>query len=408
MYANDLKAIIGIITLTKSVIDLCEEDKRRRLQTSPDQNAITNLQNQLFYDDEETFRIFHSMSSHSYRKLLRVLRGRLERQMNYMASAEMRLQMTLRFLATGESFGTLAGVFQLPKAGIRSIVVETLNTIVKRLKRTFLQIPRTEEEWLRIACDFQKFWNFPHCLGAVDGHHIAFRSKSKSDDGYTNYRNFNSIILLALVDAHHRFLHIDASGKGGAEDAFTESSLFDAMDSNWLNIPPELSLDGLEEELPHVILASQGFDLQPWLMKPHDLPSTMIKKVFNYRLNRAHRVVVNALGIMSSKFRALQTEIKLEVPQLEKLVTATGILHNFLIHEEREEYLHGLEKEDTDFIALIPGDWRSNTFLMGLAHSPIHLDGSENVASSIRDGFTTYLNTSGGVSWQNDSVKEFT
>lgn len=428
---EDIKTILDILNLAKSVIDLCEKDKRRRRQQLKEKTPIESPLKELLFGDEETFRAEHSMSTLSFRKLLRILRGRLERQNSQSTgsvSADMRLHMTLRFLATGESFGTLAGIFQLPKKRIKDIVVETLTSIVKRLKRTFLQIPRTEEQWRGIARDFQDIWNFPHCLGAVgnkmafskeksytfflflDGHHIAFRSKTKTDASYSNYRDFNSIIMLALVDAHHRFLYVDATCKGGAEDAFTESSLFDAMESNWLNIPPESTLPGLEEELPHVILSDQGFHLQPWLMKPYEMSeaSTMVQKVFNYRLNRAHRVVGNALGIMSSRFRALQTELKLEeVSQIERLVMATTILQNFLISEEREDYLRGLEKEDTDFMALIPGDWRTNTLLMGLARLPDQQDDCESVAPSVRDGFTTYFSSTGAVSWQLEAVKEF-
>ncbi|XP_017025421.1 putative nuclease HARBI1 isoform X1 [Drosophila kikkawai] len=397
---KDIKTVLDILHLAKSVIDLCEKDKRRRRQQ---QTAFKCPLRELLLGDEETFRAFHSMSTLSFRKLLRILRARLERQDSQITGsvpAEVRMHMTFRFLATGESFATLAGIFQLPKKRIKDIVAETLSSIVKRLKRTFLEIPRTEEQWLSIARDFQEMWNFPHCLGAVDGHHIAFRSKTITDASYSNYRQFKSIIMLALVDAQHRFLYVDASCKGGAEDAFTDSPLFDAMESNWLNIPPESNLPGLEEELPHVILADQGFHLQPWLMKPYETSEaqTMVKKVFNYRLNRAHRVVGNALGIMSNRFRAIQTELELEeVSQITNLVKATSILHNFLISEEREEYLHGLETEDIDFMALIPGDWRANNFLMGLAPLSDRLDDCENVARSVRDGFTTYFSSTGAV-----------
>jgi hypothetical protein len=36
----------------------------------------------------------------------------------------------------------------------------------------FFQFPRTEEKWKQIASNFEKRWNFPYCLGAVDGKHI--------------------------------------------------------------------------------------------------------------------------------------------------------------------------------------------------------------------------------------------
>lgn len=166
-----IETILDILNLSKSVIDFCEAERLRRLgQKEHSLNHVESPQKDIQFECEETFRVFHSMSSLSYRKLLHVLRGRLELQdsrKGNVASPEVRLQMTLRFLATGESFGTLTGVFHIPTADVRIIVADTLASIVKRLKRTFLQIPRSEEAWLQIASDFQELWNFPHCLGAV-------------------------------------------------------------------------------------------------------------------------------------------------------------------------------------------------------------------------------------------------
>ncbi|XP_022224218.2 putative nuclease HARBI1 [Drosophila obscura] len=379
-----------------------KKKRHRRKGATP----IRTISKACTYSDEDSFRGLHGMSLSAFGTLLKQLRSRMERKNPTLLPAETRLQMALRYLTTGDSFSALAGIYQVPKASMRYIVEEVIKAIEKELKKTYLQAPQTEEEWLDIAKEFERLWHFPHCLGSLDGHHIAFRSKTATTDAsYTNYRQFQSVIMLALVDAQHRFLYVDASSPGGAADAFTESSLYNGLESNLLNIPHEKRLPGMDEELPHVVLADKRFALQPWLMKQHEIPSTIEQKIFNYRLKRAHRVVVNARGIMSSRFRALQTEIKLQASIVEKLVMATCILHNLLVREEPQEYLRGLEKEDTDYVSLIPGEWRTNTIFMELAQPPIQFDGSENVAISIRDGFTTYLNASGAVPWQMEAVK---
>jgi len=38
------------------------------------------------------------------------------------------------------------------------------------------QIPSNEEEWKKVACDYDKIWNFPHCVGAMDGKHVVIES----------------------------------------------------------------------------------------------------------------------------------------------------------------------------------------------------------------------------------------
>ena len=77
---------------------------------------------------------------------------------------------------------------------------------------------------------FSERWNFHHCLGALDGKHIAIR-KPKNAPEYHNYKGFYSIILLALADANYRFRYIQVGDPGGSSDAglYNESELKDAF-----------------------------------------------------------------------------------------------------------------------------------------------------------------------------------
>lgn len=36
-----------------------------------------------------------------------------------------------------------------------------------------MQCPSTAGEWEEIADEFERQWNFPHCLGALDGKHVV-------------------------------------------------------------------------------------------------------------------------------------------------------------------------------------------------------------------------------------------
>jgi len=34
-----------------------------------------------------------------------------------------------------------------------------------------------ETMWLRVAAEFEAYWDFPHCLGGVDGRHVRVKVK---------------------------------------------------------------------------------------------------------------------------------------------------------------------------------------------------------------------------------------
>ncbi|CAH1379217.1 unnamed protein product [Tenebrio molitor] len=80
---------------------------------------------------------------------------------------------------------------------------QPIDAIYNVLKDEYLKTPKTKDEWTTIASRFEKEWNFPNSLGTLDGKHIAFRARKTNGSFYYNYKQFNSIILMALVDADY-------------------------------------------------------------------------------------------------------------------------------------------------------------------------------------------------------------
>ena len=86
-----------------------------------------------------------------------------------------RLALRLRFLATGESFRSLHFLFRISRPAISYIVTEVCEAIPKKRGPSYLKVPSSEQERLQIAKQFEEKWNFPNCLGAIDGKLITLQ-----------------------------------------------------------------------------------------------------------------------------------------------------------------------------------------------------------------------------------------
>ena len=167
----------------------------------------------------------------------------------------------------------------------------------------------------------------------MDGKHIMIQPPSNTGSYYFNYKQRFSIVLLAIVDANYNFTYIDVGCNGRISDGgvFKNSNLFRALEENSLNMPKMDILPFTEINFPYFIVADEAFPLKEYILKPYSQRGlTLERRIFNYRLSRARRVVENAFGILSNRFRIFMTPINLIPEKVEIITFACCSLHNFL------------------------------------------------------------------------------
>lgn len=102
-------------------------------------------------------------------------------------------------------------------------------------------MPKPDEAmWVKIEEEFRTRWNFPNCIGAVDGKHVLLDKPPNTGTLYYNYKKTFSIILLAVVDAHYKFVLVDVGALGRNSDGgvFSNCTFGKKLQKNELNIPP--------------------------------------------------------------------------------------------------------------------------------------------------------------------------
>nr|XP_015192141.1 PREDICTED: uncharacterized protein LOC102689759 [Lepisosteus oculatus] len=366
------KQIVAAVAVACAL--LCGEKKKKRLRRRTrsrshlfgcGQYGLTVLQRQLELNDRTGFRELLRMTAEEFDFLLERVSPLISKQdtkLRKAITARERLSVTLRFLATGESFTLLGFKYHIGRSTVSDIVTTTCEALHKVLKEDYLKTPTSEDQWGAIAKDFYEKWHFPNCLGAVDGKQIYIQPPAHSGSTSYNYKGRFSVVLMGIADANYSFTYVSVGCQGRIPDAgiFAHSDLHRAMDEGRLSIPPAEPLPDTNTVLPYAFLGDDAFPLRPDLMKPyshrqldHD------QRVFNYRLSRARRVVENAFGILANRLRVFRTTICLEPDKVAKITLASVCLHNYLRQCRSEAYMPPAlaDQEDTEH-QVIPGNWR--------------------------------------------------
>lgn len=183
------------------------------------------------------------------------------------------------------------------------------------------------------------------------------------------------------------------------------------FDNNDINLPKPKELYPGGPVLPYYFIGDEAFGLKSYIQKPYpgrsqgNLP--VAKRVFNYRLSRARRVVENSFGILANKWRIFRKPIEAKLATVDLIIRAATCLHNYVLIEEeslkpwQKSYLSkSLVNRDVNGV-VVPGDWRNDTNPL----TQIGKQGSNNQSGAqavVRDTLKDYFMNEGEVPWQWD------
>lgn len=258
-----------------------------------------------------------------------------------------KLLLTLTYLKSGSTFSNLSFWWMCNRVTLGRITHEVCQAIIQYLEVAADCRPGTTADWENIADEFWKLWQLPHCLGAVDGKHIGVKKFGKHGSLLFNYKGFNSIILLAFVDARYRIIHFNVGAPGSRsdggvfeEDRFGRALLRGKMES-WLPVAARLpgDKDNIIGKTNYFFVGDNAFRMHPHLIKPYTTGDDFFdsRTAFtNYRLSRARVVVENVFGQMSGKWNILNGGMTTKRELSILVVKACCHMHNFIRLEKNE------------------------------------------------------------------------
>ena len=141
-------------------------------------------------------------------------------------------------------------------------------------------MPSCEKDWVDIADETFKVWQFPNGIAAADGKHICIMNPAGGGSEYYNYKGFYSIVLMALVTFDYKFLYVDIGCQGRISDGGVRAntSFYKNLRSGQLRLPSPRHLPKPEDpvwephwtdqDMPFGIVGDKAFPLTENFMKP--------------------------------------------------------------------------------------------------------------------------------------------
>ena len=221
----------------------------------------------------------------------------------------------------------------------------------------------------------------------------------RSGSLYYDYKGTCSTVLMALVDADLKFIAIETGSFGRNSDGgiFARCPLGQRIASGQFNFPENQPLPDFQRvgPMPFVAVGDEAFPLLTNLLRPY--PGRQIPlshQLFNYRLSRARRTVENAFGILAARWRVFHIKIALAPQNVNEIVKASSVLHNFIMTQPTSSTSVQQLLEDAPSLSQAEGIRP----IRGVGNRAGH------EALSVCDSFWEFFAQDNSVSWQYNHV----
>lgn len=92
----------------------------------------------------------------------------------------------------------------------------SVHASAKKYKVDSNKVPNSHEKWTKVSKRFYQPWHFSNCCGALNGKHIAIEEPANCGSDYFNFKKYNIIVLMAMVDADYKFSFVEVPAYGRA------------------------------------------------------------------------------------------------------------------------------------------------------------------------------------------------
>lgn len=289
----------------------------------------------------EEWRENFRMSRRSFYSLCEKLSPYIEGETTRMRDpieVDRQVALTLYYLSDEGRMRKTANTFGLSRASMSVVVRKVCKAISEQLGPQLIKLPKTEAEVMEKVNLFSTRYDFPQCLGAVDGTHVEIKQPSDNATDYINRKSRFTINVQACCDCDCLFMDVVVKWPGSVHDArvFTNSSLNTKFKNGDIPTCPKRIVAGMDP-VQVFILGDPAYPLLPYVMKEYaNGGATQEEQYYGYRLCSARNVIECAFGRLKARFSLLRRATDINLLDLPTVVYACFVLHNFCeINKER-------------------------------------------------------------------------
>ncbi|XP_021699796.1 putative nuclease HARBI1 [Aedes aegypti] len=331
---RNFRFIINLVIAASSVVLLKKRNQRKRKRAAHWVHPYLAERKSkgryaTDFDDmvsgEKFFKENFHMSKNSFDQLFKLVEKDLAPKRNTRPKdgipPKLKLGLVIEYLASGGLQRHLASCYRVSKQHMGSIIDQVCDAICRALS-AYVADP-CQESFLDVANGFNSRWNFPNCIGAIDGKHVSIKAPPNAGSIFYNYKGFHSLALMAICDASYRFTYLDVGAYGSEGDCniFKESKFGTDVLHDRLDFPENATVNGVK--LPFFYVADDAFPLCKRIIKPYSKKNLSAEeRIFNYRLSRARRCIENAFGLLCSKWACLKKTLYCSPDRAQKIISA--------------------------------------------------------------------------------------
>ncbi|XP_023293320.2 uncharacterized protein LOC111676598 [Lucilia cuprina] len=311
-----------------------------------------NIRKELLFRSNEIYHLncFFNITEKQFRYLVNILEPLVTvlepHRKKKSFSAEERIAITLKYLATGEVNSCRNYCFRASKPVIVKMIADICQKMYELLKDQYLYLPKTDEQWLAIVNNMQKSYHLSNCLGNILMHQVSFytppnqpvRPKSfQKDHGEDNSIQKVPLIMTTIVDGNYNFLYIDVEKTKAKfyDQIYEKSKICKMIEDGSIALPrTNTDVDGNFKNCdihPYFFIGSKCLPDKPYLLLKSQLPSNRIfDNIPNSNSNLSGQEVNDTLCILSNLFPVLSQPLRLCEADAQKIIMGSVALYNYL------------------------------------------------------------------------------